>query len=118
MARWRCSPRRAAARSPSYGCRERRSHRWSKWRARPPWGARDRASRPDAAVIDWTTCGGSAVWAPDGRLLVEAGKDKRELVVADLDPGLLRRVRSTDTMLADVRPAPSLRTKHQVGQTG
>ncbi|MFI5644342.1 carbon-nitrogen hydrolase family protein [Kitasatospora sp. NPDC051705] len=50
----------------------------------------------------WHTCGGSAVWAPDGRLLAEAGEDGRELVVVDLDPVVLRTVRETETLLADL----------------
>ncbi|MFE2019823.1 carbon-nitrogen hydrolase family protein [Streptomyces sp. NPDC059499] len=50
----------------------------------------------------WSTCGGSAVWDPTGRLVVEAGPDERELVVADLDPDRLRRARADHTMLNDV----------------
>lgn len=53
----------------------------------------------------WHTCGGSAVWAPDGRLLAEAGEDRRELVVVDLDPAVLRATRETETMLADLAVA-------------
>ncbi|MFJ2806369.1 carbon-nitrogen hydrolase family protein [Kitasatospora sp. NPDC087271] len=53
----------------------------------------------------WHTCGGSAVWAPDGRLLAEAGEDRRELVVVDLDPAVLRAARETETMLADLAVA-------------
>ncbi|MFJ7276623.1 carbon-nitrogen hydrolase family protein [Kitasatospora sp. NPDC098663] len=53
----------------------------------------------------WHTCGGSAVWAPDGRLLAEAGEDRRELVVVDLDPAVLRAARESETMLADLAAA-------------
>ncbi|MFJ2191464.1 carbon-nitrogen hydrolase family protein [Kitasatospora sp. NPDC087861] len=53
----------------------------------------------------WHTCGGSAVWAPDGRLLAEAGEDQRELVVVDLDPAVLRTARETETLLADLAEA-------------
>lgn len=50
----------------------------------------------------WHTCGGSAVWGPDGRLVAEASEDRRELVVADLDPVVLRTTRETETLLADL----------------
>ncbi|MFJ3220360.1 carbon-nitrogen hydrolase family protein [Kitasatospora sp. NPDC086801] len=53
----------------------------------------------------WHTCGGSAVWAPDGRLLAEASEDRRELVVVDLDPAVLRAARESETMLADLAAA-------------
>ncbi|MQS13687.1 carbon-nitrogen hydrolase family protein [Streptomyces kaniharaensis] len=49
----------------------------------------------------WHTCGGSAVWSPDGRLLAEAGEDRREIVLADLDPVVLRTTRETEPLLAD-----------------
>ncbi|MER6138957.1 carbon-nitrogen hydrolase family protein [Streptomyces sparsogenes] len=50
----------------------------------------------------WHTCGSSAVWDPTGRLVAEAGPTERELLVADLDPGHLRRAREAHTMLADL----------------
>ncbi|WP_051709792.1 carbon-nitrogen hydrolase family protein [Streptomyces sp. NRRL S-350] len=50
----------------------------------------------------WHTCGASAVWGPDGHLIAEAGEDLRELVVTDLDPGVLRTARETETLLADL----------------
>ncbi|MFE4397269.1 MULTISPECIES: carbon-nitrogen hydrolase family protein [Streptomycetaceae] len=64
---------------------------------------------------EWHTCGGSAVWGPDGRLIAEAGEDRRELVVVDLDPDVLRTTRETETLLADLAlttgrpPAPRTR---------
>ncbi|MGV9340494.1 carbon-nitrogen hydrolase family protein [Streptomyces sp. NPDC003688] len=42
---------------------------------------------------DWHTCGSSAVWGPDGRALAEAGPDRQELVVVDLDPEVLLAAR-------------------------
>ncbi|MEV7187187.1 carbon-nitrogen hydrolase family protein [Kitasatospora sp. NPDC093102] len=63
----------------------------------------------------WHTCGGSAVWGPDGRLIAEASEDRRELVVVDLDPAVLRTTRETETLLADLAlatgrpPAPRAR---------
>ncbi|MBD0670950.1 carbon-nitrogen hydrolase [Streptomyces sp. CBMA156] len=53
------------------------------------------------------TCGGSAVWGPDGRLIAEAGEDRRELVVVDLDPVFLRGTRERETLLADLALAGS-----------
>ncbi|MBV6698657.1 carbon-nitrogen hydrolase family protein [Kitasatospora aureofaciens] len=50
----------------------------------------------------WHTCGGSAVWTPDGRLLAEAGEDRREVLLATLDPTVLRTTRETETLLADL----------------
>ncbi|MEU3572370.1 carbon-nitrogen hydrolase family protein [Kitasatospora sp. NPDC036755] len=50
----------------------------------------------------WDTCGGSAVWGPDGRLIAEASEDRRELVVHDLDPAVLRATRESETLLADL----------------
>ncbi|WP_316526646.1 carbon-nitrogen hydrolase family protein [Kitasatospora brasiliensis] len=50
----------------------------------------------------WHACGGSAVWGPDGRLIAEASEDRRELVIADLDPALLRSTRETEPLLADL----------------
>lgn len=53
----------------------------------------------------WHTCGGSAVWGPDGRLVAEASEDRRELVVVDLDPTVLRHTRETEPLLADLARA-------------
>ncbi|MER7773000.1 carbon-nitrogen hydrolase family protein [Kitasatospora sp. NPDC096140] len=50
----------------------------------------------------WHTCGGSAVWGPDGRLIAEASEDRREVVVVDLDPAVLRTTRENETLLADL----------------
>ncbi|MEV7775354.1 carbon-nitrogen hydrolase family protein [Kitasatospora sp. NPDC086791] len=50
----------------------------------------------------WHTCGGSAVWGPDGRLIAEASEDRREVVVVDLDPTVLRTTRETETLLTDL----------------
>ncbi|MFC8450929.1 carbon-nitrogen hydrolase family protein [Kitasatospora sp. NPDC057223] len=65
----------------------------------------------------WHTCGASAVWAPDGRLLAEAGEDGRELVVVDLDPAVLGAVRQSETLLHDLRtgPAAAPRRLHRLG---
>jgi predicted amidohydrolase len=51
----------------------------------------------------WDTCGASAVWGPDGRLLAEAAEDRPQLVTADLDPRVLAAVRDSEPMLRDVR---------------
>ena len=71
----------------------------------------------------WNTCGASAVWAPDGRLLAEAGPDRRELVVVDLDPAVLAATRRSEPLLHDLldhgdltaRPAAAPRTRHLLG---
>ena len=54
----------------------------------------------------WNTCGASAVWAPDGRLIAEAGQDERELVVVDLDPAVLAATRQSEPVLHDLRVQP------------
>jgi predicted amidohydrolase len=51
----------------------------------------------------WNTCGGSGVWGPDGRLVAEAGAEEAEIVLADLDPVVLKDVRERHTMLRDLR---------------
>ncbi|MFI8084144.1 carbon-nitrogen hydrolase family protein [Kitasatospora sp. NPDC086009] len=65
----------------------------------------------------WNTCGASAVWSPDGRLLAEAGPDRRELVVADLDPEVLRTTREAESLLADLasQPRTTPRDRHTLG---
>ncbi|GAA1275070.1 carbon-nitrogen hydrolase family protein [Kitasatospora nipponensis] len=50
----------------------------------------------------WNTCGGSAVWGPDGRLLAQAAPEGTDLAVADLDPAQLRRVRADLRMLTEI----------------
>ncbi|MET9801838.1 carbon-nitrogen hydrolase family protein [Streptomyces sp. NPDC006368] len=63
----------------------------------------------------WHTCGGSAVWGPDGRLVVEAGPDKRQLVFADLSPDVLRAARAAHTMVRDLRDTSSApRTRYRL----
>ncbi|WP_199815232.1 MULTISPECIES: carbon-nitrogen hydrolase family protein [Streptomyces] len=59
----------------------------------------------------WHTCGGSAVWGPDGRLIAEASEDRREVVVVDLDPAVLRTTRETETLLADLALAAARPTE-------
>ncbi|GAA3375080.1 hypothetical protein GCM10020367_41480 [Streptomyces sannanensis] len=51
--------------------------------------------------------GSSAIWGPDGRIVVEAGPDKAQLVAADLDPERLRAVRVQEPMLRDLRDTGS-----------
>ncbi|MFE3108582.1 carbon-nitrogen hydrolase family protein [Kitasatospora indigofera] len=58
----------------------------------------------------WNTCGASAVWGPDGRLLAEAGPDAREIVLADLDPAVLAATRQSEPLLHDFRTGPAFRT--------
>ncbi|MFJ8039481.1 carbon-nitrogen hydrolase family protein [Kitasatospora sp. NPDC096147] len=57
-----------------------------------------------AASGPYHGCGGSAVWAPDGTLLAEAGEGPTVLTVT-LDPAVLAAAREEDPVLAD----PSLR---------
>jgi predicted amidohydrolase len=67
----------------------------------------------------WNACGGSGVWAPDGRLLAEAGPVDVGLTVADLDSDHLRTVRAAETMLHDLTDAApdatTPRTRHVMG---
>jgi predicted amidohydrolase len=49
----------------------------------------------------WDTCGSSAVWDPLGRLVAEAGPADAELLVADLDPEVLRACRERHPWQAD-----------------
>ncbi|WP_327177304.1 hypothetical protein OG599_19820 [Streptomyces sp. NBC_01335] len=42
------------------------------------------------------------VWAPDGRLLTEAGPDRREVVTAHLDPAALTAAREAEAMPGDL----------------
>jgi len=44
-------------------------------------------------------CGGSAVWAPDGRLLADAGEADPGLVTVRLDPAALARTRAEEPVL-------------------
>lgn len=50
----------------------------------------------------WETCGSSAVWGPDGRVLAEAGPGGEEIVFADLDPAALHAAREAEPMLRDL----------------
>ncbi|MFC9324733.1 carbon-nitrogen hydrolase family protein [Kitasatospora sp. NPDC057015] len=65
----------------------------------------------------WHTCGASAVWGPDGRLLAEAGPDRTDLVLADLDPDVLSATRTSEPLLHDLRnrPAATGRVLHRLG---
>ncbi|WP_262006485.1 carbon-nitrogen hydrolase family protein [Streptomyces sp. FIT100] len=61
-------------------------------------------------------CGGSAVWAPDGRLVAEASPDRPGLLVADLDPAVLRTARDAEPMLRDLHDtAAARRDEHLLG---
>jgi 5-aminopentanamidase len=51
---------------------------------------------------DWQTCGASAIWSPYGNVLAEAGRDNRQLVIATLEPEMLRKMREQETMLSDL----------------
>jgi predicted amidohydrolase len=51
---------------------------------------------------EFDTCGGSAVWGPDGHLLADAGDTTAGLAVAELDPAVLREVRADLLMLTDI----------------
>ena len=46
-------------------------------------------------------CGGSAVWNPDGSLLVDAGNAVPGVAVARLDPQVLARMRAEEPVLVD-----------------
>lgn len=64
----------------------------------------------------WDACGASGVWGPDGRLLVEAGADRPEVVVADLDPAALTAAREAEAMLSDLdRVVAGERAQYVVG---
>ncbi|CDN45924.1 carbon-nitrogen hydrolase family protein [Paenibacillus sp. P22] len=54
----------------------------------------------------WDACGGSAVWDPYGRLIVEASESEPEVIFAELEPGLLREARASEQMLADSAGLP------------
>ncbi|WP_329566867.1 carbon-nitrogen hydrolase family protein [Kitasatospora sp. NBC_01266] len=49
------------------------------------------------------TCGHSAGWGPDGRLLSALGETETGLAVVDLDPARLREVREDLRMLSDIK---------------
>ncbi|ASL47304.1 (R)-stereoselective amidase [Burkholderia sp. AD24] len=49
----------------------------------------------------WQTCGASAVWGPYGEVVVEASRDRDDLITALLDPAVLADVRERETVLAD-----------------
>lgn len=63
----------------------------------------------------WQTCGASAVWGPDGRIVVEASPDLPELIVADLDPERLRAARESEPVLRDLHDTNTLpRAEHRL----
>lgn len=49
----------------------------------------------------WATCGASAIWSPYGDVVVQAGRDRDEVISALLDPAVLADVRERETVLAD-----------------
>ncbi|MCM3172821.1 carbon-nitrogen hydrolase family protein [Paenibacillus sp. MER 99-2] len=49
----------------------------------------------------WDTCGHSGVWNPLGDNIVDGSPDQAELLIADLDPALLKQARDGEMMLAD-----------------
>ncbi|MFD7016011.1 carbon-nitrogen hydrolase family protein [Streptomyces sp. NPDC059928] len=55
----------------------------------------------------WRTCGSSAVWGPDGRIVAEAGFAAEEVVFADLLPKSLRAAREAEPMLRDLHDTSS-----------
>lgn len=60
-------------------------------------------------VAPWRLCGGAAVYDPQGQPVIRASDDGETLVVVDLDPDELARVRAAHTMLSDVAtPGPKL----------
>ncbi|GAB1646562.1 carbon-nitrogen hydrolase family protein [Krasilnikovia sp. MM14-A1259] len=64
------------------------------------------------AIGGWNACGSSAVWGPDGRLVAEADTTSTTMVVADLDPGVLRDVRAAHPQLADYQVTQRARAHH------
>lgn len=55
----------------------------------------------------WRTCGSSAVWGPDGRVVAEGSRTEEQLVVADLLPEQLRAAREAEPMLRDLHDTAS-----------
>ncbi|WP_067548404.1 carbon-nitrogen hydrolase family protein [Nocardia crassostreae] len=51
----------------------------------------------------WESCGGSGVWHPDGRRVVEAGRDP-ELVIYTLSRAELKEIREADARKGYPRP--------------
>ncbi len=49
----------------------------------------------------WQTCGASAIWGPDGNLLIEAGGEQSDVISAELKPAILQAARERETMLSD-----------------
>jgi 5-aminopentanamidase len=49
----------------------------------------------------WAACGASAIWSPYGDVVVQASRDRDEVITALLDPALLAEVRERETVLAD-----------------
>ena len=48
-------------------------------------------------------CGGSAIYDPEGKLLADAGPREEGLALADLDPDVLKEVRTRSPMLLEAR---------------
>ncbi|WP_369376649.1 carbon-nitrogen hydrolase family protein [Streptomyces sp. cg36] len=63
----------------------------------------------------WETCGNSAVWGPDGRIVAEAGPHDEEIVHAELSPDALRTLREAEPMLRDLREMREMRGVRGVG---
>ncbi|SHF27670.1 Predicted amidohydrolase [Marinomonas polaris DSM 16579] len=49
----------------------------------------------------WAACGASAIWGPYGNLIVEAHESEPGVVVAELNPEILKQMRCKETMLND-----------------
>ncbi|MFF1481833.1 carbon-nitrogen hydrolase family protein [Streptomyces sp. NPDC058301] len=64
---------------------------------------------------EWETCGSSAVWGPDGRVVAEAGPDGEEIVFADLTPDALHTAREAEPMLRDLRELRELGESRELG---
>ncbi|MFG2951905.1 carbon-nitrogen hydrolase family protein [Streptomyces adustus] len=64
----------------------------------------------------WDTCGSSAIWGPDGRLLAEAAVEAPQLITAELDSQALLAVRDSEPMLRDLRDTTTYaRAQHRLG---
>ncbi len=58
----------------------------------------------------WRLCGGSAIYEPEGRALVQAPDTGRAVVVAELEPAAIATTRREHEMLADLRTDTALDT--------
>ncbi|MDF0605433.1 carbon-nitrogen hydrolase family protein [Neisseriaceae bacterium TC5R-5] len=54
----------------------------------------------------WHSCGSSAIWQPDGRLLAEAGTTEQAVLVVELSPSVLQTARTHWHMLTDSVAVP------------